>query len=182
MGSKFLIVVRYLTLLLVLGIGCRADPLPAPPIEEQEVSSQSPLKETPPIPDDVYLQFFVRDTGYTHRVALDGRYLVTGLDGVERIKSPVASENWPPGSEDQLVRLMRKSVAETEFSLLADDLGMVFSDSGNNPLTVVVTVALQDGAKSVQATTSGKLLFHLGPLTTIYQALDKYAIGSWQNE
>jgi len=155
----------------------------------------APVESAPPMVDSatppLLLELAVTETGERYRVAEDGRYLVTGPDGVERETAPMSrSEQGTRRLTPRALGRLREAIAKVGFSALPDTVpgiatlpaGMRPTGGGQlHPRTFVFTV--HAGApKSVAVLADGRLARSFGALAPLWRALDDEALGGWRNE
>lgn len=137
------------------------------------------------------IELAVKETGQRYRIADDGRFLVTGPDGVERETPPRSKiDRGTPRLTARALARLRQAIAKVGFSALPDTVpgiaslpaGIRPTGSGQfTPRTFVFTVP-SDGPRSVAVQADARMARSFGALAPVWRVLDEEALGGWQNE
>lgn len=186
------------TLLAVDTVACAA-PRTSPPREPApavSVSAPPPvetaMRPVPALPEGVFLQLWLPDTGDLFRVAADGRYLVTSGGGAEVQAAPMSQHERgaPVVSATGIARLDAALTAAGFFDLPASvpgempGDGVVLSNGGRAPKAVALVFSARRGAAVATVRVEGdpRAPATLGALAPVYVALDREALGGWAAE
>ena len=138
------------------------------------------------------IELAVKETGERYRIADDGRYLVTGPDGVEHETSPMSkTDRGTRRLTPRALARIRHAIAAIGFSALPDTVpGIATLPAGARPTSggpfqarsFVFTVVSGTGPKSVAVSADARVTRSFGVLAPLWRALDEEALGGWQNE
>jgi hypothetical protein len=142
-------------------------------------------------PVSALIELAVTETGERYRIADDGRYLVTGSDGVEHEQPPMSKiDRGTRRLTSRALARLRDAISQVGFSALPDSIPGIESlpagarptGSGRfTPRTFVFTV--NEGApKSVRVRADGRVAESFGTLAPLWQVLDEEALGGWRHE
>ena len=151
------------TLLLMAAAvaGCGGDDAPDEPAEPRPVTTQAPA-----LPEDVFVQLAIPETGELYRIAEDGRFLVTNPGGDEQQQRPIS--RYEPGREtvsDRGLERLREALEKARFFSLPERIetgdcvsdDVVIRNSGRKVLRRTVVVSARDGDRDRHRRGQGRL-------------------------
>ncbi len=138
------------------------------------------------------IELAVKETGERHRIADDGRYLLTGSDGVEHETPPMSkTDRGTRRLTPRALARLQQVLAEIGFSSLPDSVpGITTLPAGARPAgsgrfqarSFVFTVPGGAAPKSVTVSADARIAGSFGVLAPLWRVLDEEALGGWQNE
>lgn len=134
------------------------------------------------------IELAVKETGERYRIMDDGRYLVTGPDGIERETTPMSkTDRGTPRLTRRALTRLRAAIAKVGFGTLPDTVpGLASIPAGIRPTgggpAVARTFIFRVGPKSVAVQASARLEPSFGRLSPLWKVLDEEALGGWAKE
>jgi hypothetical protein len=153
------------------------------------------MRAIPPLPAGVVVQLFFGDTGVTHRLTEDGRYLITMPGRPEETAG--ARSRYEPGSvevsPDGMERLRMAARAVGFFGMPSRLPTVRIGSTGSAPVRLPggatfrpqpMAFTVRDGEQvaTVSVKADPRVPSTLGALEPLYRALDNEALGYWLYE
>jgi len=158
---------------LVFLLACQVTP--ALPIETIKAAPvEAAMLVAPQLPEDVFLQYFLADSGEMHRVSLDGHYRYTAPGKTE--------ETLPPKNRIEHGKEKLSNAAMARLIQAAQVLKSSSTSIGNGVRPVVFTARLEGKTWETRLSVNPGQAASYGPLEGLYRSLDNEVLGGWQNE